>query len=84
MQALRGIDLEVAPGEALAVVGESGCGKSTLATALLRLLPETATVTGRVRLAGVDVYGGTSIRAGREGQHGQRGARRARARGQAG
>ena len=61
VQALRGLDLDVAPGEALAVVGESGCGKSTLATALLRLLPETATVTGRVRLAGVDVYGGCDL-----------------------
>jgi oligopeptide/dipeptide ABC transporter ATP-binding protein len=56
VQALRGIDLDVAPGEALAVVGESGCGKSTLATAVLRLLPESATVRGAVHLAGIDVY----------------------------
>ena len=56
VQALRGIDLEVVPGETLAVVGESGCGKSTLATAVLRLLPESATVRGAVHLAGIDVY----------------------------
>ena len=49
VQALRGIDLDVAPGETLAVVGESGCGKSTLATAVLRLLPESATVAGQRR-----------------------------------
>ncbi|KQY99201.1 ABC transporter ATP-binding protein [Microbacterium sp. Root53] len=34
---LRGVDLEVAPGECLAVVGESGAGKSVLARTLLGL-----------------------------------------------
>ncbi|RKF12697.1 ABC transporter ATP-binding protein [Roseovarius spongiae] len=37
---VNGVDLEVAPGETLAVVGESGCGKSMLAHSVLRLLPK--------------------------------------------
>lgn len=30
IEVLRGLDLEVAPGEAIAVIGDSGVGKSTL------------------------------------------------------
>lgn len=42
VQALRGVSLEMHPGETLAVVGESGCGKSTLARHLLNLEKPTA------------------------------------------
>ncbi len=52
LRALDGIDLAVASGETLGVVGESGCGKSTLVRIMLRLIPPTA---GRVRLLGEDV-----------------------------
>ena len=41
-------------GRVLALVGESGCGKSVLATALLRLLPGNAEVTGSAVLTGAD------------------------------
>ena len=53
--AVKGIDLEVRPGEVLAVVGESGSGKTVTARTILGLLPETARVEGAVVLNGTDV-----------------------------
>ena len=50
---LRGVDLDLAPGERVALVGENGSGKSTLAKILLGLYPPTA---GRVLADGRD-YG---------------------------
>ncbi|MEV0719098.1 ABC transporter ATP-binding protein [Asanoa sp. NPDC050611] len=56
VRAARGVSLEVAAGETLAVVGESGSGKSVTALSVLGLLPEEATVTGgRIEFAGVDL-----------------------------
>ena len=37
--AVRGVSLDLAPGETLGIAGESGCGKSSVAGALLRVLP---------------------------------------------
>ena len=42
VHAVDGVDLEIHPGEVLAVVGESGSGKSTLARCVLRLIDPTA------------------------------------------
>jgi peptide/nickel transport system ATP-binding protein len=53
--AVRGVDLEIAPGETLGLAGESGCGKSTLAMALLRLVPPTTQIAGSIKLAGQDI-----------------------------
>ena len=54
--ALRGVDLEVAPGESLGVVGETGCGKTVTGLAAMRLLPRTARLTaGALRFEGHDL-----------------------------
>jgi oligopeptide/dipeptide ABC transporter ATP-binding protein len=52
LRAVDGVDLAVAPGETLGVVGESGCGKTTLARIMLKL---AAPSTGRVFWLGEDV-----------------------------
>jgi peptide/nickel transport system ATP-binding protein len=53
---LRGISLEVEPGEVRGLVGESGAGKSMLGRAVLGLLPANATVTsGHIAFEGRDL-----------------------------
>ena len=50
LTAVDGVDLEVAPGAALGLVGESGCGKSTLARTVLGLVaPADGTIEWRGR-----------------------------------
>jgi peptide/nickel transport system ATP-binding protein len=55
VMALSGINIEIDPGETIALVGESGCGKSTLASALLKLLPSNAAVEGSVEISGKEI-----------------------------
>jgi oligopeptide transport system ATP-binding protein len=52
VKAVDGINLSLAKGEVVGLVGESGCGKSTLGRTILQLIPPTA---GRVLLAGKDL-----------------------------
>jgi oligopeptide/dipeptide ABC transporter ATP-binding protein len=61
LNAVRGVDLDIAPGETVALVGESGCGKSTLARLLLRLIEPSS---GTVEFDGIDIstLGGGALR----------------------
>ena len=55
--AVNGVDFQLALGETLSVLGESGSGKTVTMRALMRLLPSTAAIAGRVMLDGIDVTG---------------------------
>lgn len=52
--ALRGVDLRIAHGEFIAIVGPNGCGKTTLASLLVRLFDPTE---GSVRIDGAEIAG---------------------------
>jgi peptide/nickel transport system ATP-binding protein len=55
VHAVNGVDLDLAAGEVLCILGESGSGKSVTLRALMKLLPKTAKVTGEIQVAGRDV-----------------------------
>jgi len=55
--ALREASLRIEPGARLGIVGESGCGKSMLGLCLMGMVPDTARVSGAIRLRGRDLAG---------------------------
>ncbi|MGG5823722.1 ABC transporter ATP-binding protein [Falsiroseomonas sp. HW251] len=58
VHAVNGVDFDLAPQEALCILGESGSGKSVTLRALMRLNPARRTqMTGTVRVAGHDIAG---------------------------
>jgi branched-chain amino acid transport system ATP-binding protein len=61
---VQGVDLRVAAGEAVAVIGSNGAGKTTLFRAICGMLPVSA---GRVRFDGRDITGRPAHRVARAG-----------------
>ncbi|NKD55093.1 MULTISPECIES: ABC transporter ATP-binding protein [unclassified Haematospirillum] len=60
---VRGLSLDIAHGETLALVGESGCGKSMTALSVLRLLPPGVRIrSGSIHLKGQDLAGANDAR----------------------
>lgn len=57
VSAVDNVDLTLAPGEIVGIVGESGCGKSVTAMSLAGLLPRSARVSGSARLQGTELIG---------------------------
>jgi peptide/nickel transport system ATP-binding protein len=56
-EVLHGVDLHIAPGESIGLVGESGCGKSVTWLGVLGLLGKHTQVTGSVKFQGQELLG---------------------------
>ncbi len=54
---VRGLDLTLAAGQRLGIIGESGSGKTVTALAIMGLLPDNARVSGSIKLGGRELVG---------------------------
>ena len=57
VKAVSGVDLDIAPGEIVGLVGETGCGKSVLGQTILRLTPSNAVTEGSIVFNGEELTG---------------------------
>jgi peptide/nickel transport system ATP-binding protein len=57
VRAVRGVGFTLDAGQTMGMAGESGCGKTTVALSLLRLLPRTASMSGKILFKGEDIIG---------------------------
>jgi peptide/nickel transport system ATP-binding protein len=57
VEAVRGVSYTLTKGKVLGIVGESGSGKSVSSLAVMGLLPDSAHISGSVRLNGVELLG---------------------------
>ncbi len=60
VQAVRGVDVDLARGEVLGVVGESGSGKSVTFLGMLGLLPKSAQITGSALIGATEMVGAST------------------------
>jgi oligopeptide/dipeptide ABC transporter ATP-binding protein len=54
-RAVQNVSFQIKQGQTLGLVGESGCGKSVTSLSIMRLLQESAKITGQVKLNGKDL-----------------------------
>jgi peptide/nickel transport system ATP-binding protein len=57
VEAVRGVGFSLERGDTLGLIGESGSGKSITAMALMGLLPDSAEISGSIRLNGRELVG---------------------------
>ncbi len=55
--AVDGLSFSLGASDSLGIVGESGAGKSQTALAIMGLLPDTATISGSIKVDGTEVVG---------------------------
>jgi peptide/nickel transport system ATP-binding protein len=62
IHAVNGVSFRLARGEVLSILGESGSGKSVTLRALMRLLPASCEIDGRVKINGEDITEASAAR----------------------